>query len=119
MDIRYVNHSIANRFNGYVEINKNLKKYPELLVPIIAHEMAHTDATWSMEDFKLDFFSNNKVNNWQLLKFMFKYPKSFLQLSPVLYTKKKGFIIDINLIIMYVVMITIFGLTIYLGVKYL
>ena len=81
--------------------------------------MAHTDAAWSMEDFKLDFLSNNKVNNWQLLKFMFKYPKSFLQLSPVLYTRKKGFIIDINLIIMYFVMVTMFGLTIYLGWKHL
>ena len=118
MEIRYVNHSIANRFDGYVEINKNLKKYPELLEPILSHELQHSDKPWSVEDFKLDFLSNNKVNNWQLLKFMFKYPKSFLQLSPVLYKRKKGFIIDINLIIMYFVMVTMFVLTIYLGWKH-
>ncbi len=119
MEIRYVNHSIANRFDGYVEINKNLKKYPELLEPILKHELGHTDEVFKWKDFKHDFFSNNKVNNWQLLKFMFKYPKSFLQLSPILYSKKKGFIIDINLFIMYFVMVTMFGLTIYFGVKYL
>jgi len=119
MEIKYVNHSVANRFNNSIEINKNLKKYPELLKPILEHEMEHTDAVWSVHDFKHDFFSNSEVNNWQLLKFMFKYPKSFLQFSPIIYSKKRGLVVDINLFILYFVMVVMFGLTIYLGVKYL
>ncbi len=119
MKIIEVNHSIANRFDGYIEINKNLKKYPNLLKPILAHEKAHTDEPWSVKDFKLDFFSDNKVDGWELLKFMFKHPKSFSQISPILYSKKKGFIIDINLMIMYSIMVTVFALIIYTGMRFL
>ncbi len=119
MEIKYVSHSIANRFNGRIEINKHLKNYPELLKPILQHELQHTNQAWSVKDFKLDFISNDKVNQWKLIKFMFKHPKSFAQLSPILYSKKKGFIIDLNLIIMYSIMIGIFITTIYVGGKYL
>lgn len=119
MKIIEVNHSIANRFDGYIEINKNLKKYPHLLKPILEHELSHTDKTWSLHDFKLDFLSNSNVNQWDLIKFMFKHPSSFLQLSPILYSKKKGFIIDINILLMYFIMLSVFVSTIYFGVKYL
>ena len=119
MKIIYVDHSIANNFGGYIEVNKNLKDYPELLEPLLKHELSHTEKAWSLDDFKLDFFSNNNINHWSLIKFMFKNPKSFYQLSPILYSKEKGFVIDTNLLIMYLIMFTIFTLTIYFGVKYL
>jgi len=119
MEIRYVNHSVANRFNGYIEINENLKKYPHLLKPILEHELSHTDKAFSWEDFKLDFFSNNNISSWDMFKFMFKHPKSFLQLSPILYSRKKGWIIDFNLLVMFITIIAIFLLTMYIGGKYL
>ena len=119
MEIKYVNHSIANRFEGYIELNKNLKKYPELLKPILKHELSHTDKAWSIQDFSLDFLSNSGVSSWGLIKFMFKHPRSFTQLSPILYSKKKGFVIDINILIMYITMLIIFTLTIWFGVNYL
>ena len=119
MEIIYVDHSIANNFGWYIEINENLKKYPELLKPILKHELSHTEKAWSLHDFKLDFFSNNHINHWSLIKFMFKHPKSFYQLSPILYSKEKGFVIDVNVLIMYLTMFAIFTLTIYFGVKYL
>ncbi len=119
MEIKYVNHSIANRFSGSIELNKNLKKYPELLKPILKHELQHTDKAFTFHDFKHDFFSNSGVDSWKLIKFMFKYPKSFLQISPILYSKKRGLVIDINLFILYLVMLVMFGSTIYFGVKYL
>ncbi len=119
MKIIEVNHSIANRFNGYIEINENLKKYPNLYKPILKHELDHTNKLWSLHDFKLDMISNTGVNYWNLLKFMFRYPRSFLQLSPLLYSKKRGFIFDINLFIMYGVFILIFMTTIYMGVNFL
>ncbi len=119
MEIKYINHSIANRYPGLIEINKNLKDYPELLKPILEHELQHTDQAFSMKDLKLDFTSDDKVNQWQLLKFMFKHPASFIQLSPILYSKEKGLIVDPNLLIVYALMFGTFILTIYLGGKYL
>ncbi len=119
MEIKYINHSIANRYPGLIEVNKNLKNYPELLKPILEHESQHTDKPFTLHDFKLDFTSNDGINQWQLLKFMFKHPASFVQLSPILYSKRKGLIIDPNLLIMYSIMIGVFILTIYLGGKYL
>jgi len=119
MKIIEVSHSIANRFNDSIEINKHLKKYPELLKPILEHELAHTDKVWSKEDFVLDFLSKSNVNSFDLFKFMIKHPKSFLQLSPIIYSRKRGFVIDINLLIMFIIMVSIFILTISFGVKYL
>ena len=119
MEIRYINHSIANRFSDYIEINHHLKDYPKLLEPILQHELSHTNKDFSWQDFKLDFFSTNDIDSWEMFKFIIKHPSSWLQLSPVIYSKKKGFIYDINLIILYLIMITIFTSTIYLGVKYL
>ena len=119
MEIRYVNTGIANNFDTHIEINENLKKYPNLLEPILKHELSHDKGRWSKKDFKLDFFSKSGVNSMELFKFMFKHPKSFSQLLPVIYRKKKGFIIDINLLIMYLIMITIFVVTISVGSKIL
>ncbi len=117
--IRYVNHSVANRFNNLIEINKHLRNYPKLLEPILEHELSHTNKAFTSYDLKLDFLSKNKLNYFYLMKFMFRHPLSFLQLSPILYSRKKGFIIDYNLLIMYFVMVLVFGLTIYFGGKYL
>ncbi len=119
MKIIEVNHSIANRFDGYIEVNKHLKKYPELYKPILKHELEHTNEVFTWKDFRLDFISNSHVSQFSLMKFMFKHPASFLQLSPILYSKKKGFIIDINILLMYLVMAAVFTATIYLGVNYL
>ncbi|KKN48513.1 hypothetical protein LCGC14_0652060 [marine sediment metagenome] len=119
MKVIEVNHSIANRFKDHIEINKNLKKYPKLYKPILKHEFDHTDKVWSFYDFKLDMISNTGVNYWDLIKFMIKHPRSFLQLSPLIYSKKMGWIFDINLFIIYFVFVLTFMTTIYIGVNYL
>ncbi len=119
MRIEYVEHSIANNFGSHIEVNKYLKDYPELLEPILKHELEHSEKAWSLHDLKLDLFSNTHIDYWQLFKFMLKHPKSFYQLLPIMYYPKKGFSIDINLIIMFITMFLVFSLTIYFGVKYL
>lgn len=117
MKIIEVDYGIANRFSTHIEINKNLKKYPNLYNSILKHELSHTDKLFSFKDFKLDFYHDNKINSFEMLRFMFKYPKSFTQVLPVYWTRKKGFVYDINLIVMYLTMIFVFIGTIYLGVK--
>ena len=119
MEIVYVEHSISNNFGNYIEVNKHLKNYPSLLEPILAHELSHSEKSWSLHDFKLDFFSHNHINHLELFKFMLKHPKSFYQLSPILYSREKGITYDINLLIMFITMFLVFTLTIYFGVQYL
>lgn len=104
MEIIEVNHSIANRFENHIEINKYLKEYPELYGPILKHELEHTDRTFSLKDFSQDV-STKDISKLKLLSFMFKHPLSFLQFSPLYYSKKnRTFVYDINMIIIYLVL---------------
>ncbi len=113
MRIVEVSHGIANRFaDGTIEVNKYLRAYPKLYFPIIRHELEHTDKSFSGKDFWHDINSEHKVDQIQLLKFMFKHPRSFTQLLPFYYTKKRKLVIDINLSIIYSVMLLI-GIGIY------
>ncbi len=117
MEIREVNHGIANNFGSHIEVNKNLKKYPHLYYHVLKHELSHTDLKFSLKDLQMDFLSDSNINTRDILKFMFKHPRSFTQLLPFYYTRKKGFVYDINLLIMYLTMVCVFVGTIYLGVK--
>lgn len=112
-----VNHGIANNFGSYIEVNKNLKKYPYLFNQVMKHELSHTNREFSLHDFKMDFFSESNVDTWDMLKFMFKHPKSLTQFLPFYWVKKKGFVYDLNLVIMYLIMICVFSGVLYLGVK--
>ena len=114
-----VNHGIANNFGTYVEINKNLRKYPHLLNPILQHEFSHKGGGASMDDFKLDFIMTQTIHYKDMLKFMIKHPRSFTQLLPFYWSKTKGFVYDFNLMVMYLIMVCIFIGTFYLGVKLL
>ena len=113
-----VNHGLANNFGTHIEINKHLRNYPELLNPILEHEFSHTDKAVTWQDFKLDFIMPQAIHYKQLFNFMIKHPRSFTQFAPIYWTRKKGFIYDFNLIVMYLIMFTIITSTIYFGVKY-
>jgi len=115
MEITYVNHSIGNRFNDLIEINENLLKYPNLHDAVLSHELSHSDNAFSFKDLKIDL--NKSVNSWDMLKFMIKYPKSFYQLLPIYYSRKHGFVYDINLILIYFVTICFFSLVYFLAIS--
>jgi hypothetical protein len=106
MEIRYVSYALANNFGDYIEINENLKRYPELHDEILKHELSHTDKKgFSKEDFLLDL-APSRVNYWKLFKFMCMYPRTFYQFLPFYYQKNKNtFFYDINLIIAWIVVI--------------
>ncbi|KKN17077.1 hypothetical protein LCGC14_0969550 [marine sediment metagenome] len=107
-----VNHGIMNRFADVIEVNRHLRKYPKLYFPILTHELEHSNQPFSLYDLKHDINSHNKVDQIQLLKFMFKHPKSFTQILPFYYTPRRKFVIDINLCIIYSVMLLL-GIGIY------
>lgn len=116
MRINYVDWGMANRFSDFIEINKNLKKYPHLLEPILEHELQHTDSIISKKDLKIDFLERQPFL-LDRIKFMIKYPKSLIQFLPIYYTRKHGFIYDVNMILMYSFFIFIISISIIIGLK--
>ena len=118
MEIIYTDWGLANRFNDHIEMNINLKKYPKLHRKILMHELRHTDKVFSWEDLKNDL-SSSGIKTWDIIKFMIQNPKSFTQIIPFYYTPKKGFVYDINLSLMWGVILLSVGGVIYLGINVL
>lgn len=114
MKIEYVSHGLGNNFGDVIEINRNLIYYPELYNIVLKHELEHSDKIFSLKDLKLDL--TQKANSWDMLKFMFKHPKSFSQLLPFYYSRKHGFVYDINLILIYCFLIGLILLTSFIAV---
>lgn len=115
MEIRYVKHGIANNFGEYIELNENLKKYPKLHDALLKHELSHTNKPgFTKEDFMLDM-NSGEVSYKQLLKFMINHPSSLSQVMPF-YISNKTFIYDINMSIVWGVMIGAILLTVYLTI---
>lgn len=94
--IIYVKHGIANRFDSHIELNENLKKYPKLHDSILRHELSHTDEKkFNKKDLIVDL-GESAVDNRELIKFMFKHPKTFIQILP--FYKINGKIVyDLNM----------------------
>jgi hypothetical protein len=116
MKIIYVNHGLGNNFGDEIELNKNLLKpeYKNIHDAIIQHERSHSDKSFTFYDLKLDL-SKQTVPSLDIIKFMIKYPKSFTQLLPVYWTRNRGVIYDINLILIYGFIISLGAITTYLA----
>lgn len=120
MEIIEVDWGMANRFSdGTIEINKHLRKEnPKLYRSILRHELKHTDETFSWDELKHDLINDEKTSPWQFLKFMIRHPKSITQLLPFYYSTKRGFVLDLNLSLMYLVLIIIIGGALTIGLKF-
>ena len=118
MEVVYTDWGVANRFSDSIEMNRNLKKYPHLHKKILAHELRHTNNFFSIEDLKNDL-SSNDLNHWDMIKFMFKHPKSFSQLLPIYWTKKHGIVYDINLSLMWLFIIGAFAGVVFLTTNFI
>jgi len=116
MKIEYVKWGLASNFGDVIELNENLRHYPELLNPILAHELGHTDKPFTMQDLMLDITSTHDINQKKLIKFMIKHPKSLTQLLPIYFSKSRGIVYDLNLILGYVMYICLILLGIVIGV---
>jgi hypothetical protein len=86
MRIKYIDHGIGffatnEQGESWIELNENLKKYPELHDEVLQHELDH--ATGKDMDFWHDFkdaFGFKK--QWKLLKFTIKHPSALSAFSP-------------------------------------
>lgn len=114
-NIKYVEHSIANNFGDVIELNRNLLKYPNLHEQVLEHELDHSDEKgFTKYDLNHDLKAS-KINQWELMKFMFLHPKAFIQLLPIYYTKERGWVYDINLSLIYAFLIVIIVVGIMIG----
>jgi len=100
--IVYTKWSLANRFDDSIELNENLRKYPELQAQLLNHELKHTDKKFTIYDLKHDLSSNQDIDHRKLLFFMLKHPKSLSQFLPLYWSpKRKKLIYDLNLMFIY------------------
>lgn len=115
MKVIFVNHSIGNNYGDLIELNENLKKYPNLLKSVLNHELGHTKG-----DFKSNFLHDvqeSSVSNKELISFMLHNPKSFYQFRPFYFHKKYGFVYDLNLIIIYIFLISVLSIAFYFALR--
>ena len=109
LNIVYSNWGISDRFNdGTIEMNIHLNKYPKLKRSILAHEIDHTSQKgFNRKDFLHDISSPDKIDMFEMMKFVIKHPRSWIQFFPCYYHKQRGMIFDANMIIAYSVIGTI------------
>ncbi len=117
LNIVYRNWGISDRFNdGTIEINKNLDKYPKLKRAILAHEVDHTNQSgFTRKDFLHDISSPDKVDMFEMMKFVIKHPRSWFQFLPFYYHKQRGLVLDANMIIAYSVIVAMVGIGLGIG----
>lgn len=86
-DIYFKDFGVADCFNNnsekWIEINRNLKYFPELYRNTLKHEKEHLKSNDTF-DFRIESKSikNEFKNTLEWLKFNFKYPKSLLSMFP-------------------------------------
>lgn len=116
MKIEYVPSGLGNNFGDTIELNENLLKpeYKKLHDNILSHELKHTDKLFTWHDLKNDI-SGSEVSSLEILKFMLRYPKSFMQILPFYFSKKHGFVYDINLILIYITLAVIISIGFFIG----
>ena len=107
--VEYVKYGIANRFpNNRIEIHEKLAtlKYAPIHEELIQHEKDHTDKVYSGRDLLLDL---SGFRNKQLYyHFIFTTPSSWVQYSPLYYSKGKWYW-DIGLLMVWAFGIFIMG----------
>ena len=99
--IKWVDFGIANNFGDVIEVHKDLKKYQNLLKPILRHEFAHSGKYMSWYDLRLDLIPDRDLNIIDLVAFMIPRPRTWTQFLPIYYQKSRGVVYDINCFIMW------------------
>ena len=112
MKIKYIDYGVGyfctDNGKSWIELNRNLKKYPGLFQDVLEHELGH--ATGKKIDFIHDLkYHLNPAVQFELLKFSFRHPRTFLSNSPIIFEKKGVGINWFNLIFLGIFLLIIFG----------
>jgi len=120
MEVSYVKYGVANRYPDRIEVNRHLKKYPSLLNQIMEHEMKHTNEALTLYDFKHDLTCDSQIDQYELIRFIFKYPSSWTQFLPITISWKDNMWninIDYNKCIIYFISLLLMGGAVWIGMK--
>ncbi len=98
--LEFVNTGIANKFDfgkyEVIEMNKHLKKYPELFYSVLMHEIGHQEGKNTLKDFWHDITAKSPG----LFSFMRNHISSWTQVLPLYWSSRhKRIIYDWNRII--------------------
>lgn len=107
MEIIWVDYGIASVHSDHIEINKNLKKYPQLLDVVLKHEKEHIKSNKIMDfwvDFK-DMFNFRK--QLRLIRFTLRHPKALTEMLPAYINHKKALTINYYLVIIYAALLLV------------
>ena len=117
LKIIYRSYGIADRFpDGTIELNKHLDQYPDLKKSLISHEVKHTNRKkLNKQDFIHDLTTTHQISQWQMMKFIVRHPFSLVQFFPIYYTKRRGWLLDVNLVVIYSILAIIIGFGLLIG----
>lgn len=110
VEIQYVRWGLANRFSNpdCIELNQSLKKDPKLHDAILRHELGHKIDNTFKKDFFHDLTPIGGLSQKDLIIFMIKHPTTITQLLPLYWSpRRKELIYDINMLIIYGVVLSI------------
>jgi len=107
---------VSNGKTKWLQINKHLAEFPKLYKRIIKHEKEHLDSKNPHIDFWTDFKAGFMYDK-DLLKFMQRYPRSFLAYLPVF---KENGVWGCNwyLILIYGISLLLFGIVAFLLLRH-
>lgn len=118
--IVYKDYGIADVLpDGTIELNKNLKNYPQLERSLIQHELKHSNTPgFTKQDFIHDLTTIDQFSLWQMFKFMCKNPSSWIVFFPIHYSFKQNRLsYDINALIIWACLIVVIILAVTVGWK--
>ena len=101
----YCEWGIANHYDDFIEINKELKSKKNLRDYIIKHELGHTHNYDILHEFKDINLKVLPSLSW----FIITHPKTWIDFLPV-QLKYDKWIVDVNMITLYIIC----GILIYL-----
>jgi hypothetical protein len=85
--LKFVKNGVANRFeydtHDLIEMNENLKLYPEIFYSVLMHELGHKEKMNTVNDLWHDMTAKSPG----LFSFMRRHPSSLTQLLPVYYSR--------------------------------
>jgi len=98
-EVIYTDWGVANTYSdGTIELHKDLQlpKYTALREAILKHEQAHSFDKGFWYNVKVEL--TETVGTFSLLRFMVSRPKTWRQVLPLYWTKKRGIVYDTSLI---------------------
>lgn len=113
MKVIYCEKGLANFYGDHIEINRAFSKNKKLRDYVVKHELGHSTKFDLAHEFKIDW----KIIP-SLVLFVFKNKSTWIDFAPI-QKRGKEYIVDMNMLILYVVSVMILFGFLFLIIKIL